>query len=155
MPLFSSFSQLQQAVEKQAMKSLQDDVGRVIKEALQRHVLDNIYNHHSSDYYQRTYELLRSIEVGNVIKNGDIFEVQVFFNPDATHESWWGSQSLGISAGEQVSMTYIAQWLDEGKNIYTPHTEDFMEDTIQELESTKKHIKAFIGYLATKSIIIK
>lgn len=155
MPLFSNFSQLKQAIEKQTEKALQDDVSRVIKEGLQTHVLDNIYNASSPKNYERTYELLRSIEVGNVKKNGNVFEVQVYFNPNFTHESWYGSKKLGINAGEKISMTYIAQWLDEGKNIFTPHTEGFIDDTVGELEVTKKHVTAFIGYLKSKGIIIR
>lgn len=155
MPLFSSFSQLKQAIEKQTEKALQDDVSRVIKEGLQTHVLDNIYNASSPKNYERTYELLRSIEVANVKKNGNVFEVQVYFNPNFTHESWYGSKKLGINAGEKISMTHISQWLDEGRNIFTPHTEGFMSETIKELEVTKKHITAFIGYLKSKGIIIR
>lgn len=155
MPLFSSFSQLKQAVEKQAEKALQDDVSRVIREGLQTHVLDNIYNASSPNDYERTYELLRSIEVGEVKRNGDVFEVQVYFNPNFTHESWYGSKELGINAGEKISMTHIAQWLDEGKNIFTPHTEGFIDDTVEELEVTKKHVTAFIGYLKSKGIIVR
>lgn len=155
MPLFSNLSQLKQAIEKQAEKALQDDVSRAIKESLQTHVLENIYNFPSSESYERTYELLRSIEIGKVKKNGDMFEVRVYFNPSFTHESWWGSEKLGIKAGEKIPMTSIAQWLNEGKNIFAPQTEGFVDNTVAELETTKNHIIAFIGYLKTKGIIVQ
>lgn len=155
MPLFSDFSKLKYEIEKQAMKALKDDVARTIKEELQKHVLDYIYSAPPSNFYDRTYELLRSIEVGDVEKDGDDLIVQVYFNPNVTHESWWGSSKLGIGAGEQVSMTDIAQWLNEGANMFAPHTEGFLDDTVVELESTKKHINAFISYMKTKGIIIQ
>ncbi|WP_003382346.1 hypothetical protein [Clostridium botulinum] len=51
-------------------------------------------------------------------------------------------------------MNYIAQWLDEGKNIFAPHTKDFIENTEIELKNTKSAINAFIGCMRSKGIKI-
>ena len=154
MAYYSDMSQLELAIKKQAIKALQDDVSRVIKDELKKQVLDKVYSNPSSDSYQRTYELLKSIEIDDVIEDNGVLKAQVHFNPEFTHESWWGSNKLGIQAGEQISMNYIAQWLDEGKNIFTTHTQDFTKDAIKELNDTKRAINAFIGYMRSRGITI-
>ncbi|EDS77055.1 conserved hypothetical protein [Clostridium botulinum C str. Eklund] len=154
MPYFSNMSQLELAIKKQAIKALQDDVSRIIKNELKKQVLDKVYSNPSSDSYQRTYELLKSIEIDGVVDENGVLKAQVHFNPEFTHESWWGSNKLGIQAGQQVGMNYIAQWLDEGSNIFAPHTQGFTDDTIKELNDTKRAINAFLGYMRSRGITI-
>ncbi|MCD3290786.1 hypothetical protein G8V30_07265, partial [Clostridium botulinum C/D] len=122
MPYFADISQLEKEIKKQSIKALKDDVSRIIKDELKKQVLDKVYSHPSSDSYQRTYELLKSIEIGDVKEENGMYIAQVYFNPELTHESWWGSSKLGIKKGEQVGMNYIAQWLNEDKNIFAPYT---------------------------------
>ncbi|MCD3216969.1 hypothetical protein G8S55_06840 [Clostridium botulinum C] len=154
MAYFSDMSQLEKEIKKQSINALKDDVSRVIKDELKKQVLDKVYSHQHSNRYQRTYELLKSIEIGDVKEENGMYIAQVCFNPDLTHESWWGSNKLGIKEGEQVGMNYIAQWLNEGKNIFAPHTKDFIENTEIELKNTKSAINAFIGYMRSKGIKI-
>lgn len=154
MAYFSDMSQLEKEIKKQSINALKDDVSRVIKDELKKQVLDKVYLHQHSNRYQRTYELLKSIEIGDVKEENGMYIAQVYFNPDLTHGSWWGSNKLGIKEGEQVGMNYIAQWLNEGKNIFAPHTKDFIENTEIELKNTKSAINAFIGYMRSKGIKI-
>ncbi|MCD3292196.1 hypothetical protein G8V30_14635 [Clostridium botulinum C/D] len=51
-------------------------------------------------------------------------------------------------------MNYIAQWLNEDKNIFAPYTKDFIENTEIELRNTKSAINAFIGYMQSRGIKI-
>ncbi|QPW61995.1 hypothetical protein [Clostridium botulinum] len=154
MPYFADMSQLEKEIKKQSIKALKDDVSRIIKDELKNQVLDKVYSHPSSDSYQRTYELLKSIEIGDVKEENGMYIAQVYFNPEYTHESWWGSSKLGIQKGEQVGMNYIAQWLNEDKNIFAPYTKDFIENTEIELRNTKSAINAFIGYMQSRGIKI-
>src|SRR3712207_8040691 len=87
MAYFSDMSQLEKEIKKQSINALKDDVSRVIKDELKKQVLDKVYSHQPSNRYQRTYELLKSIEVGDVKEENGMYIAQVCFNPDLDRKS--------------------------------------------------------------------
>lgn len=157
MPYYKSFNKLMSEVKKQVKKGAKDDVSRIIEKELREAVRDNIYNNYTPNakYYQRTYQLLQSIKQHYEIV-GDGCKVGAVFDNNFTHESWWGSSNLGISAGEEVEMGFIAQWLDEGKNMFRPNT-NFTDKAISNLESgsDSKYIKSLQSFLRSRGIILK
>jgi hypothetical protein len=79
------------------------------------------------------------------------YEIEIYFESDyMNHTSILGSQKLGIEPGEKV---YIAQWVNDGWT-WNKEPAHFMEYAREELENLKPHINAFIGYMATKGVII-
>lgn len=152
MPTFNNFRDFRKYIEKNIKNALQDDVARSVYNTLQKFVLERVYNLYSPEEYERTYELLRAIRISPVKQDGSNFEVKIYFEPeDMYHTSVYGSQKLGIEAGERV---YIAEWVNDGWTWNRPKA-DFMEYAWRELDSLKPHIVAFIGYMKTKGVVIR
>jgi len=112
---------------------------------LQQAVQDTIYSIPASPNYERTYGLLNSITAGNLIVTSNSIEFKVFFDPEKSrHTSLYGSEKLGISAGEYVN---IADWLNDGfswggiwegtnDRFHDRESARFMEQAIIKIQST-------------------
>lgn len=150
MPIFKNVSQLQAYIKQESIKALQNEVGEKIKEILQKHVNENLYDAYSEGVYKRTYELVNSVTVGVTNDRGNTIELEVYFDPyKMNHTSLFGSEKLGISIGERV---YIAQWVNDGFTWNRPEV-GYLESAIEELLSgAKPHIKTYMDSMKSKGI---
>lgn len=155
MASFNNLNQLYTHIKKQSKKALEDDISRKIKQLLHDYILDEVYNNFSPEEYDRTYTLLNSITIGRIEEIGDSISVEIFIpEENLGHTTLYGSDSLGLSAGSKVPVSYVAQWLEDGYTWGRSNT-DFMEKTKDEIKQSAIHLNAFIRYLKIKGIAVK
>ena len=133
-------------------------LAKKIKEKLVQKIEDNFYDRYKVG--ENPHWLIQSLKVEVVPKTNNI-EVFVFFdNQMLAHNTWWGSNKLGIQSGESV---YTPQWINDGWT-FDPYTGErmnkvggvnFLEDAIKELEVDNSLINEFYKYLKSKGIELK
>ncbi len=155
MPNFSNVNDLNNYIRKMAKQALRDDVARKVHSIINKYILEEVYNKYSPEEYQRTYGLLHSLTIGQVIETGNVLSVEIFI-PDEFVSHWTilGSQSLEYNAGDKVSVSEVANWISEGYT-WNRQPADFMDKSLEELKSSLGHLTSFIGYLKSHGINVK
>lgn len=148
MPIFKNLNELKNFLEKQVMNNL-SKIGEEVKGVLRNFILNDLYKTYSPREYERTEQFLNAVEVKPVKKNGNVFQVEIFINPDLMEHdtnleghSWLHhTSSLGDYRGDtEYNGKDIAWWL-----IYWFETGDnsspFSRGRIGMIESTVDWIK--------------
>lgn len=124
-----------------------------------------VYNIQESFYslgYGDDHDLWESITV-NVYPSTSGFTVDVYFDADKiSHTSWFGSNKLGISAGDNI---FSISWINTGQSYIHGSTSvrlkdigkapRFIEKTIEDIQSDSSLLNDFNSYLRKNGIDVK
>lgn len=160
MPNFRDLNSLFSHIKKNVAKGLQDDVARHVRDTIQKYLLSTVYANNQTTY-ERTFEVLRALTVGNVVINGDEISVKIYIDADkiiprSGKEGIWGiHQSFdGSPYNEQLPFT-----LEYGNQKYNPYYNtpafEYMKLSKEELEQTKGYMLKLKRYLKTKGIVVQ
>jgi len=146
------FKHLEQTVELNL-----PTVAQKIANILKMYVRENWYDKYEPLYYERTMDVLNSITVDKIKKNGNILEVEIYFDKNKIeqkestfplpegyirfhhHMSIDGSTTYGnMSIAE-----WVVYWMNYGQHspLYSYDGVHFIEKTIEWTERDKYHIK--------------
>lgn len=148
MTSFKNLKDLERFLQKQINNALQNEVKNEVEETMRNHIQKDVYEAYTpystdgvTPHYERTYELLRSIE-SNLIDDG-VLSVE-----NTRHE------------GDR----YIVEVIEYGKNYqwgYTRNLDEeigarpFVENTREELRQTNKHVEALKKGLKRQGIDVE
>lgn len=151
MPTFESLSSMQRYIEKATIASLEYEVANVVEETIRKYLYNNFYAYQPK-VYQRTFEFFNSLTKSRVVKNGDEYEVQVYFDTDKIHANPQTGQHYD---GEDIS-EYIPWMAEDGviQPFQSNHRGGFVQDAFTELESLNIHINALKEALREKGITV-
>ena len=149
----NEINQLMKEIQKQTMDALTKQCGKDIFNAMKQYMLENIYEAYEPRVYQRTEKLLNSLTVSPVIRKGNIISIKVYIPNeiinDSSHEMWYDVKQLGLSEGDNPTLSEVMEILERGLNKYREETH-VVDDTYQYLMSTNVIIKGLINYLKSK-----
>jgi len=135
MPSFKSLKELEKFLQKQINDALKNEVKNEVEETIRDHIQKDVYEAYTpystdgkTPHYERTYELLRSIE-SNLVDDG-VLSVE-----NTRHE---GNRNIVevIEYGQGYQWGYVRN-LDEEIG-----ARPFIENTREELRQTNKHVGA-------------
>lgn len=167
---FTDLGRLYNHVLKETKNTLEVEVANEVKEILKKYLNRNFYEKYRIN---PTNYLWDSITV-RAIKNGTkIVGLWIYFDAlKIKHTSLFGSSSLSIKKGQKV---YTPQWINDGWTFAPADMQtnfgrgakgfarvrdiaeepNFMEDTIDALNSTAPHIRKLVASLREKGLKIE
>lgn len=135
MPVVRNINELKKYLQKQINDVLQNEVKNEVEETMRNHIQKDVYEAYTpystdgkTPHYERTYELLRSIE-SNLVDDG-MLSVE-----NTRHEGDRDIVSV-IEYGQGYQWGYVRD-LDEEIG-----ARPFVENTREELRQTNKHVEA-------------
>lgn len=158
MPNFNNWNSLFSYIKKETAKGFQDDMARHVRDTIQKYLLSTVYaNNH--DVYERTFEVLRALTVGNVVINGDEISVKIYIDADkiiprSGAEGMWGIHQSFDGSPYNEELPFLLEYGNKKYNPYynTPSFK-YMQLSKEELEQTKGHMIILKAYLRTKGIV--
>lgn len=148
MPSFKNLKEFERFLQKQINNALQNEVKNEVEETMRDHIQKDVYEAYTpystdgvTPHYERTYELLRSIE-SNLVDNG-VLSVE-----NTRHEGDRDIVSV-IEYGQGYQWGYVRN-LDEEIG-----ARPFVENTRHELEQTNKHVEALKKGLKRQGIDVE
>lgn len=156
-----TFSELNRAIEQKISLALKDKMAVKVKELIAYYLQKNFYDY-TPEEYERTYELRDSLTIGDVVKKGSGYTVEVFFDtnkiqphyesindPFPQHISW---------SGEDVS-NMIPYWTENALiNPVSFRGQDrgfFVKSTVNDLKKNKDHIQELKTFLLNNGINVR
>lgn len=149
MPSFKSMDEMHAYIDSQMAKSVQKDVvksvSQKIKKLLEDWVMSTVYE--NSHYaYERTFEFLDSITIGNVTTAKGVTSCEIYFDADKINQTlskntkWNSHMSVygyknDESNGQPIN-EMIPYYLEYGTEspVYSHDENKFLESTRKELE---------------------
>jgi len=148
MPTFSSLNDLMKYLENQVEKNIKR-IGEEVKSVLKNFILQDLYMTYTPSEYQRTMDFLNAVECSPVKKNGNVFQVEIYINPDKLRtasgeipEGWLPhTSSLGKYRGDteyegKSIGWWLIYWFETGDN-----TSPFSRGKIGMFEKTRDWIE--------------
>ena len=158
--VFSNPSELEYYIKTMLRVSM-DEVAIIVEETIRKYLYDNFYSY-TPKVYDRTYEFFNSITRTRTVQNGNNYEVQVYFDTDKITPHY---ETKDDTYPKHVSINGddVSEWipiLAEEAKIYPKklggeERGHFVEDSMNELQITKKHINALAKLLQAKGITVK
>ena len=145
---FNSADDFHKFLEKETLKAL-EYTAREMQKGIRVMILQEIYSIHPSKY-DRTYELLNSVEVVPVQKKGNEWIIEVRFKEtNHSNVSWYTDEKAGIEKGEYSTLSQIMEAIAEGEaQMGTYGTEiDIMDLAQEEWLVQRKAFKMIFNYL--------
>ena len=146
--VFNSVEDLMRVLEGEAKKSL-EYTAREMQKRIRVLILEEIYSIHP-EKYERLYELLNSVEVVPLQKQGNEWVIEVRFkNTTHTNKSWYNAEGAGIQKGDTVTLSQIMEAIADGEaKMGTYGTEvDIMGMSYEEWILSKKAFRMIFDYL--------
>lgn len=155
-------------IMEQKMNQIRNVINTGLKVVMGEEIRETLLYYLEMNFYSKGYgnkaDLAESLSVDVVMDNKNTFTVKVYFDDNKIgHESWFGSQRLGIYAGD--SPVYTAQWINDGWSYMHGSRNErlrdfglepqFMEDALKDLKNNKGWIKKFYSYLRINGIDIE
>lgn len=145
-------------INKVVEKACRDVLGDRVKKILVYNIQDSFY----SLGYGDEHDLWNSITV-NVYPVPTGFAIDVYFDADKiNHTSWFGSNKLGIKAGENV---FSISWINDGQTFMhgsrkirmrdVGKAPRFIEKTIEDIKTDSSLVDDFNSYLRKNGIDVK
>ena len=147
---------------RQINKIVEAGCRTILGERIKKILVYNIQESFYSLGYGDGHDLWDSITV-NVSPMNNGFMIEVYFDADKiSHTSWFGSNSLNISANTQV---YTIDWINKGQSFVHGSTSvrlkdvgkapQFIEKTIEDIQSDNTLLNDFNSYLRKNGIDVK
>ena len=153
--IFKNWSQLERFLEREIEINLQK-IGTEIASVLRNYVYLNWYADHTPKYYERTMEVLNSISVKPVKKNGNKYEVEIFFDKNKismVESNYYVPSHLkrfhhhmsvdySKSYNGQTIAEWVVYWMNYGQNssLHSYSGVGFLEETIEWTKEDRYHI---------------
>ena len=148
--VFNSVEDLMKIVENEAKKAM-EYTAREMQKRIRVLILEEIYSVYRPEHYERTFNLLNSVEVVPLQKKGNEWIIEVRFKDTShTNKSWYNAEGAGISKGNSATLTQIMEAFADGEawNTGTYGTEiDIMDLAQEEFLVQKKAFKMIFDYL--------
>jgi hypothetical protein len=158
---FNNLRDLNNYLRQQTLEAIKKDAAEVIKDILYRYTDELLYDEQDPKYYNRTYDLINSITVGEVIKSGtDEHTVSIFFDdskiiPRIDDTSKW-NQHMSSDGTETDESSNIAFWMNYyHRGLYYQPPLLFLEAALNEINSKQPHLTILKRRLKEKGFIIK
>ena len=146
MAQFNSLAQLNTYVRKQVELAIVSKVNIEVASLLRDYVKANVYDSYSPEYYERTYQLLDSITVGEVVNSGNKIICSIFFDANKIqqinmggfgnkHMSVYGYTDDRNNNPINQMIPYYMNYGTTGSWIHNHQPSNFLEDTIQKMKS--------------------
>ena len=147
---------------RQINKIIETGCRNILGDRIKKILTYNIQESFYSLGYGDGHDLWDSITV-NVYPVPNGFTIDVYFDADKiSHTSWFGSNKLGISAGENI---YSISWINDGQSYIhgsrslrlkdIGKAPQFIEKTIEDIESDNTLLNDFNNYLRKNGIDVK
>lgn len=154
MQTHNSIESLLNQIKKDMRPSLRQ-VGERIRTELRQYVLENWYNSRpTTEFYDRTMQLINSITVSQIIETGNTMNIQVYFDSSkiiatVTEDGKW-NQHASIH-GEDVSES-IPYYIEEGNKspLYSYDGIHSVENIIELCRQSNIPLQEMITYLSSK-----
>lgn len=160
MPDFKDLKSLEAYIQKNIANAMQDDVARHVRNTINKYLLSTVYANNQTTY-ERTYEVLKALTVGNIVTNGNEIYVNIYIDADKIiprdgREGMWGIHQSFDGSPYNEELPFLLEYGNKKHNPYynTPSFE-YMKLSKEELEATKGHMLKLKGYLLAKGIICK
>lgn len=169
---FDNLGRLYEHILFETKQTLEQEVAEEVKEILKKYIDRNFYQKYRINATNQLWDSLRVKPMRNGLRQ--VTDLWIYFDvPSVNHRSWFGSESLGISSGDKV---YTPQWINDGWTFLPSDSQtsfgggtgtslarirdvaqapQFMEDTINALNSTTPHIRKLISSLKKKKIFVE
>lgn len=136
---FSNLTDLAKYLDRLVQQSLATDVGNKVKQIMQEHVIEDVYDAYTPTGYERTGKLTREIEV-NKVRNG-----------------------VEITPTREEDNIYIPEVIESGQGytwanseIYrTKQKRPFVENTKEEIIKNSIHVKSLKNSLRKTGLDVK
>ena len=148
MATFNNLEDLMKIVENETKKAM-EYTAREMQKRIRVLILEEIYSIHP-DVYDRLYQILNSVEVVPIQKQGNEWIIEVRFkNTPHSNVSWYDAEGAGIHKGETATLSQIMEAIAEGEaKMGTYGTEiDIMGMSYEEWILSKKAFKMIFDYL--------
>lgn len=149
MPTFRDLYSLMKHIENNIEKTL-PDVARLVEVKLRNYVMEHLYNASKPSQYQRTYQFITALTVGNIKKISNGYSVALYFDPKKIEpfevkDSYW-NQHMSIDGSTEYKGKSISEWLiewieyGEDSPKYSRDGIYMFENTFKEMEETRQHV---------------
>ena len=149
-----TYPQLFAALEKRIELALQK-VAEKVEEIITQYVMDNLYQDYEPTNYLRTYDYINSLTVGKVKKNGNNYQVQIYFDADKIRPVWRdGEWNAHMSWDGKNDNDLLPLFIEEGveNSLYDRDGIYTMENTKKIIEDTRFHLSELSRILRQQGI---
>ena len=145
---FKNLNDLYSYIEKQIRSSLKSEVANTAVETMRKNIQSEVYDVYEPKEYQRTYELMKKIEVGQ--KDDDTIFVE-----NVRYDNW-----IDPATGDIYSNRHVAYIVETGEGYmydfpYYGVPRPFTEATRKELASSSKLNKAMEKGLKNRGLDVE
>jgi hypothetical protein len=132
------------------LEEILEQIARETVEYLRIYVDTLWYQDHWPDLYKRTYQLLDSITHSNIQRNGNKFDISIYFDSSKIIPRWiegnaW-NEHMGFD-GSEFTMGLV-QTIEEGNP--SPFSPDYAEEGIGMFEATDKWLDKELPKIAKR-----
>lgn len=146
-------SSLQSHLKDSIVEGIEKDVRSIAFRTIRRYVHQNVYQKYapSGDGYERTYELVDSITLGNIKVGYKYITFEVFMDTSKINpyeqKSWNAHANVDYT---QDTSDYVPLWIEEGTegSLWDRDGAHYMEDSVRELDNRGE--LAFALYFALR-----
>lgn len=158
MPTAKTYSELEALLKKKIANAMVKE-GKFVKEKVQEHIQEDVYNKYNPKVYERTGELEDSVISTDPKIKGDVIEVEVKHDYDKIN-SYPPNQHYSVV--KDYEPKDVSEWIPYlvakgetyplwGEDVYTK-PRDYIENTKAELRESGEHIQKFIQYLVEEGL---
>jgi hypothetical protein len=160
---FTSLDKLMKYLENDIIYSL-GIVAEDIKKIIRDYVEKEVYQKYEPYEYNRTYELLNSLDISEIKKTGNIYSFSVFFNPEKinmynTDDKWSQHKSVfGYESWHGMQLNELIPWFIENGTENSLWDRDgiySIEYVRERLEKTDEHLKKIKQILKSKGYAVE
>lgn len=134
---------LQAHIRQTVLKEFTEQAGEKVNAVIRRYIQTRFYDQYSPEWYQRTYQLLRSVTTARAVPCDGGYEVEVYLDPDkARYVSHWSDKV--------VESAYVFRRASEGYHGDAAQTDGrFMDDAAADIQRGKAYniVRDFKAYL--------
>jgi hypothetical protein len=128
-------------------------LGQDIEEEVKKHIRTDVYGVYHNIAYENTGEFYDSVVPNDPVVTGNIVEISVGHEPNMmTPADPWYHQSVITGQDFRQALPEVIEygktydlWGHAGAAYLEPRP--YMENTVEELKNTKKHVKYLVGHL--------
>jgi hypothetical protein len=159
---FRSLSALFNFLDQQ-LQTAMESVAEEVKQLMHDYIQTNLYDAYQPTEYIRTYDYLNSLSVKPVRKENGWNVVEIYFDPSTIKQDiqpFWNAH-MSVYGNKEWKGTPINEliplWLNEGVEspLYSHKGIHVVDNTIEELKSTKMHLEKIKDLLQTKGIRVE
>ncbi len=134
---------LESHIRQNLLKEFTEQAGEKVNAVIRRYIQTRFYDQYSPEWYQRTYQLLRSFTTARAVPRDGGYEVEIYLDPDkARYVSHWSDKA--------VESAYVFRHASEGHHGSAARTDGrFMDEASTDIQRRKAYniVQDFKAYL--------